>query len=186
MTTQPSRAVPEATDLTSPFWDAAREGRLAIQRCGACRYYNHPPKEACDNCLSTDLAFEDVCGRGRVWSWTVMHQKSVAGFEDAVPYLTALVELDEQPMLLLVTNLPGATPGEFQIGDPVHVTFEPLHPLSSQEEGAGGEVSPGLQLPQFVLDAAGQPAALPSGIGAPRSAELPSLGGGGTGGEAPP
>jgi len=139
MTAQPSRAVPAVTDLTRPFWDAAREGRLVIQRCADCRYYNHPPKEACDNCLSTSLAFEDVSGRGSVWSWTVMHQKSVAGFEDTVPYLTALVELDEQPMLLLVTNLPGATPDAFSIGDRVHVTFE--------------DMGDGLLLPQFELEA---------------------------------
>ena len=176
MTTQPSRAVPEVTDLTRPFWDAAKQGRLVIQRCGDCRYYNHPPKEACDNCLSTGLAFEDVSGRGSVWSWTVMHQKSVAGFEDAVPYLTALIELDEQPMLLLVTNLPGAVLATLKIGDRVLVTFEPL--------------SDGLHLPQFVPVYPGQPAAqgkaLPSRRSAPRSAELPSLGGGGTEGEAPP
>jgi hypothetical protein len=36
-----------------------------------------------------------------------MHQKSVAGFEDVVPYVSALVELDELPMLLLLSNLPG-------------------------------------------------------------------------------
>lgn len=44
----------------------------------------------------------DVCGLGMVWSFTVMHQQSVAGFEASVPYLTALVELDEQAMLLLL------------------------------------------------------------------------------------
>ena len=142
MTAQPSRATPAITDLTRPFWDAAKQGRLVIQRCGDCRYYNHPPKEACDNCLSTGLAFEHVSGRGRVWSWTVMHQKSVAGFDDAVPYLTALVELEEQPMLLLVTNRPGATLGAFSIGDPVHVIFE--------DNGV-------FVLPQFVLEDTNSP-----------------------------
>ena len=155
--TNPSRAVPDITDLTRPFWDAAREGRLVIQRCAACRRYNHPPRTACDACLSTDLAFEEVSGRGTVWSFTVMHQKSVAGFEDAVPYLTALVELDEQPLLLLVTNLPETDPASVRIGGRVHVIFEPLgdglmlpqfvlqndgRPLSSQGEGPGGEVTP--------------------------------------------
>jgi uncharacterized OB-fold protein len=149
-----SRAVPEVTDLTHSFWNAAREGRLVIQRCAACRHYNHPPRTACDACLSTDLNFEAVSGRGTVWSFTVMHQKSVAGFEDAAPYLTALVELEEQPLLLLVTNLPGADPASLRIGDRVHVVFEPLDPLSSQGEGAGREVAPGLMLPQFVQDPA--------------------------------
>jgi hypothetical protein len=65
-----------------------------------------------------------------------MHQKSVAGFEEAVPYLTALVELDEQPMLLMVTNLPGVAPEDVSIGLRVKVTFEAL------EDGN--------MLPQFV------------------------------------
>jgi uncharacterized OB-fold protein len=143
----PSRAVPDITDLTRSFWDAAREHRLVIQRCADCTHYNHPPRTSCDACLSTNLEFSEVSGRGRVWSFTVMHQKSVAGFEDAVPYLTALVELDEQPLLLLVTNLPGADAATLQIGDRVHAIFEPANPLSSQGDGAGGEVT----LPQFAL-----------------------------------
>jgi uncharacterized OB-fold protein len=136
--TTPSRATPEVTDLTRPFWDAAREGRLHIQRCGDCARYNHPPRTACDACLSTNLAFEAVSGRGNVWSFTVMHQKSVAGFEDSVPYLTALVELDEQPLLLLVSNLPGADPATLKIGARARVIFEPL--------------ADGSMLPQFALD----------------------------------
>jgi uncharacterized OB-fold protein len=55
-----------------------------------------------------------------------MHQKSVAGFEENVPYVTALVELDEQPMLLLLTNLPGVAPTSITIGDRVRFDFERL------------------------------------------------------------
>ena len=126
MTAEPSRAVPAVTDLTRPFWDAAKEGRLAIQRCQACGYFNHPPRPLCDRCLSDSLSFEDVSGGGAVWSFTVMHQKSVAGFEESVPYLTALVELDEQPMLLLPTNLPSVASRDVKIGERVRVTFLPL------------------------------------------------------------
>ena len=133
----PTRARPVITDLTRPFWDAAAEGRLAIQRCSSCGYWNHPPRDACDACLSESLSFEPVSGEGTVWSYSAMHQESVAGFEEEVPYLTALVELDDQPMLLLVTNLPGATPQSVRIGQRVRVTFEPL----------GDELS----LPQFTV-----------------------------------
>lgn len=122
----PSRAVPMVTDLTRPFWDAAKEGRLVIQRCDDCAYYNHPPKPRCDSCHSGSLSFAEVSGRGTVWSFTVMHQQSVAGFEGTVPYVTALVELEEQPMLLLTTNLPGTAAADVRIGAPVRVDFEPL------------------------------------------------------------
>jgi uncharacterized OB-fold protein len=124
--TSPSRATPLVTPLTEPFWQATKDGHLAIQRCDDCGYYNHPPKPACDQCQSTNLSFADVSGLGTVWSFTVMHQKSVAGFEDVVPYVTALVELDEQPMLLLLTNLPGVEAEDVRIGTRVHVTFEAL------------------------------------------------------------
>jgi uncharacterized OB-fold protein len=111
-------------ELTRPFWEAARHGRLAIQRCQTCAFYNHPPKPLCDRCQSSELHFEVVSGLGRIWSYSVMHQKSVAGFEKNVPYATALVELDEQPMLLLLTNLLGVAPTSITIGDRVQVDFE--------------------------------------------------------------
>ena len=132
----PARALPAVNELTQGFWDAAREGRLRIQRCQSCGYYNHPPRALCDRCLSSGLHFEDVSGRGSVWSYTVMHQKSVAGFEESVPYLTALVELEEQELLLLVTNLPGIAPAEVRIGQRVRLTFE--------------QMQDGTALPQFV------------------------------------
>jgi uncharacterized OB-fold protein len=65
-----------------------------------------------------------------------MHQGSVAGFEGSVPYLTALVELEEQQLLLLVTNLPGVAPESVAVGQRVSVTFEAL--------------GNGLALPQFA------------------------------------
>ncbi len=126
MTAEPDRALPAVTELTRPFWEAANDGRLAIQRCQACGYYNHPPKPLCDRCQSGDLKFEDVGGDGTVGSFTVMHRKSIAGFHDSVPYVTALVELDEQKHLLLVTNLPGVNAAGVKIGMRVRVSFQRL------------------------------------------------------------
>jgi uncharacterized protein len=124
MTSEPDRALPAVNELTRPFWEAAAAGRLVIQRCSACGYFNHPPKPLCDRCLSPELRFEQVSGSGTVWSYTVMHQQSVAGFEQSVPYVTVLVELDEQPMLLMVTNLPGTSAEEIRIGARVQVGFQ--------------------------------------------------------------
>jgi uncharacterized OB-fold protein len=53
-----------------------------------------------------------------------MHQKGVAGFEDSIPYVTALVELVEQPLLFVLTNLPGLNPSQLCIGDAVHAVFD--------------------------------------------------------------
>jgi uncharacterized OB-fold protein len=78
-----------------------------------------------------------------VWSFSVMHQKSIAGFQESVPYVTALVELDEQPLLLMVTNLPGVEASDVAVGQRVRVTFQRL--------------TDEIALPQFVANTSPSP-----------------------------
>jgi uncharacterized OB-fold protein len=118
------KPVPVPDELSRPFWDAAKERRLVIQRCGSCGYYNHPPRRFCDACLAQELRFEPVSGRGVVYTFTVMHQRDVAGFEDDAPFINLVVELAEQPQLLMVSNLPFADRAKVSIGAAVEVAFE--------------------------------------------------------------
>lgn len=124
--TEPNRPLPLPDELTRPFWEAAAERRLVVQRCAACGFWQQPPAPLCQRCAGTDLAFQPVSGRGRVYTYTTMYQKSVAGFEEAVPYVNLVVELDEQPLLLLLSDLPAAAADWVHIGARVEVTFEPL------------------------------------------------------------
>jgi uncharacterized OB-fold protein len=114
-----------------------QERRLVVQRCQACSYYNHPPRPFCDACLSQDLKFEPVSGRGQVYTVTVMHQRDVAGFENEAPFVNIVVELAEQPLLLMVANVIDAERTRVQIGAPVEVWFE--------------ERADGVIVPQFRL-----------------------------------
>jgi uncharacterized OB-fold protein len=118
------KPVPAPDELSRPFWEAAKERRLMIQRCGSCGYYNHPPRPFCDACLGQELRFEPVSGRGVVYTFTVMHQRDVAGFEEDAPFINLVVELAEQPKLLMVSNLPIAERANVRIGAPVQVDFE--------------------------------------------------------------
>jgi uncharacterized protein len=131
-----AKPIPVADETSTPFWTAAREHRLVIQRC-ECGYYNHPPRAVCDACLSQTLKFVPVSGRGTIYSFTVMHQRDVGGFEGEAPFVNLVVELDEQPMLLMVANVPGAERERVRIGARVEVWFE----------NRGGETV----LPQFRL-----------------------------------
>jgi uncharacterized OB-fold protein len=124
MAARREKPVPVADELSQPIWDAAREHRLVVQRCAECGYYNHPPRPACDRCSAERLEFAPVSGRGTIFTFTVMHQPSVAGFEDEVPYVNIVVELEEQPMLFMVANLPHAELDKIRIGRPVEVWFE--------------------------------------------------------------
>jgi len=118
------KPIPVPDDLSRPFWDAARDHRLVLQRCASCGYYNHPPRLACDACLSQQLRFEPVSGRGTIYTFTVMHQRDVAGFESEAPFINLVVELAEQPRLLMVSNLPLAERDRVRIDAPVEVIFE--------------------------------------------------------------
>ncbi len=118
------KPIPAPDDLTRPFWDAARARRLVAQRCAACGYYNHPPRNFCDACLGRELAFTPISGRGVVYTFTVMHQRDVAGFESEAPFIAMVVELVEQPMLLMVSNLPIGERDRVRIGAPAEVWFE--------------------------------------------------------------
>jgi uncharacterized OB-fold protein len=53
-----------------------------------------------------------------------MHQRDVAGFEDDAPFINIVVELAEQPKLLMVSNLPLDQRARVTIGAPVEVYFE--------------------------------------------------------------
>jgi uncharacterized protein len=119
-----AKPIPVADEISAPFWNAAKEQRLTIQRCRSCGYYNHPPRNFCDACLKQDLALVPVSGRGKIYSFAIMHQRDVAGFENDAPYLNIVVELEEQPMLLMVANLPITERDRIKIDAPVEVAFE--------------------------------------------------------------
>jgi uncharacterized protein len=118
------KPVPAANENSRSFWEAAIERRLVVQRCAACGYFNHPPRAYCDACLSQQLKFETVSGRGQIYTFTLMHQRDVAGFENEAPFINIVVELDEQPRLLMVSNLPISERERVRVGAPLEVWFE--------------------------------------------------------------
>lgn len=131
---RPLRA-PEATPETQAFWDAAREGRLLIKRCGSCGETHYPPRGPCPFCHAPETGWEEAKGTGSVYSFSVMRRGPGA------PYAIAYVELDEGPRML--TNIVAGTgesgpPDALAIGDVVCLTF------TETEEG-------GAPVPFFTL-----------------------------------
>lgn len=137
--TAPERPRPVLDELSRPFWEAAGRGELAIQLCGDCDSYQHPPRPICQRCTSSSFVYAPVSGRGRVHSYTTNHQRNVAGFEDAVPYVNLIVELEEQSGLYLLSDLPAGEGDWVEIGAAVVVAFELF-------QDAQGEA---IALPQF-------------------------------------
>jgi uncharacterized OB-fold protein len=119
--------VPVPDDITAEFWEAARQGVLKIQRCGDCGAYQQPPGALCGQCASAGLRFEQVSGQGTVYAYTETRSGARhPAFAAKAPYLVGLVELAEQPGLLMHTNFPGASLEMLHTGAPVTVEFERL------------------------------------------------------------
>lgn len=118
--------VPAPNELTSAYWNGAREHKLVIQRCRSCSRWQHWPEPVCSNCLSFDLGFEAVGGRGVVYSYEIATQAFHPAFATRLPFVIAVVELTEQPNLKLVTNLVNFAQDSIEVGAPVEVTYQQL------------------------------------------------------------
>lgn len=119
MTAMTDIPLPQPTELSRPFWEAANEGRLTLQRCDACGHYRWTPQILCTNCLAEPFTWVDVSGRGRLYSYTIVHRAPLAGFE--IPYVLAVVELEEGPLML--TRLVDSPIEKLAVEAPVEVAF---------------------------------------------------------------
>ncbi len=120
MTTE--RPVPVVNADSKPYWDAARAGRLVLQRCVDCRALRFYPRHVCPRCWSADVEWVEVSGRGRVHSFTVIHRPPSPAFAAHVPYVVALVDLEEGPRMM--ANIVGDDAFDVRIDDAVTVVFE--------------------------------------------------------------
>lgn len=109
------------SEVTAGFWEATARGQLAIQRCAACRRFQHPPRAVCGGCGGTDLAFTTVSGRGTLYSHTVVERAFLPELRPLVPYAIGLVDLAEGPRLMAGLRI---APDRLAIDLPVVATFE--------------------------------------------------------------
>ena len=116
--------IPRPNPDTAPYWDAARAGRLELQRCTPCDRLVWYPRRRCHRCGSDDLRWETLSGAGEVHAFTVVHRTADPSLADAVPYVVALVDLAEGARLM--TNIVDIEPGEVRIGTAVQVRFRML------------------------------------------------------------
>jgi uncharacterized OB-fold protein len=115
------RIPPPVTGVSRPFWTGGAQRQLLILWCGTCERWAHPPRQTCPGCAGA-LAPRAVSGRGTVFTFTINHH----AFNPAVPvpYVIAIVELEEQRGLRFTTNIVGCDPEAVRIGMPVQVDFE--------------------------------------------------------------
>jgi len=118
----PSKPLPPVTPDMVEFFEGAKRGQLMIQKCASCGELRFPAYEICSKCNSSRSSWAPVSGRGKVYSFNIMHQIYHPGFAAEVPYAVVVVKLEEGAKF--ISNLIGIKPHDIKCGMPVEVVFE--------------------------------------------------------------
>jgi uncharacterized OB-fold protein len=134
-----TKLAPKLTPVNRPFWEGCNRQRLMLQRCvaEACGRYVFYPRICCPHCGSGELAWEQVSGKARVRSFTVVHHPLNEALLADAPYIFAAVTLEEGPTMYTRLDVdPSSTDG--LMDHPVEVVFK-------------NDQVPGQQMPFFRL-----------------------------------
>ena len=125
-----TKPLPNITPEAKPFWDAAAQNKLVMQRCQDCLAWVWTPRPLCNECGSERIDWTPMSGKGTVYSFTVIRQvvgrAASKAFEPDIPYVVAWIDLDEGPRM--ISNVVGCPVDDVKLGMPVAVVFEQQSP----------------------------------------------------------
>jgi len=120
------KPIPRPYQDSQAYWDAAKEKRLLLQHCRDCGKPQFYPRGVCSHCLGSALDWVEASGRGKVHTFTVCHRAPHPGFAADLPFVIAVIELDEG--VRMMSNIVGCDPKTVRIDMPVKVVFEAATP----------------------------------------------------------
>ncbi len=96
---------------------AAAEGRFVLQVCKECGATQYPPREACYQCLSPALHWQDQTGAGELLAETTLAHSNDLYFRERLPWRLGMVRLDAGPSVMVhLHGEVGAAPGRVRVG----------------------------------------------------------------------
>ena len=129
------KPLPIIDEDSRPYWEAAKRHELMMPRCNDCGKFVFYPRIHCPHCKGTSLTWQKLSGRGTIYSYTVPRVPITPAYKDSVPYVVALIDLDEGPRMM--ANIIDCDPEQVSIGARVEVVFQ--------------DVTDEVTLPQFRL-----------------------------------
>ena len=119
------KPLPLANEDSQEYWEACKRGELCLQKCAGCAHVRFPPAALCPRCLSESFAWEAMSGRGKVYTWIVVHRPQHPAFFEDAPYNVAIVELEEG--VRTHSSIVGCANEELRVGMPVEVVFDKVN-----------------------------------------------------------
>jgi len=106
------------------YWEKAKAHELWLRKCNQCGNAYFYPRNICPNCYSDDVTWIQASGKATLHAFSIVERGPAPAFRESVPYVAALVDLDEGPRM--PTNLVSVEVDDahIKIGMPLEVTFE--------------------------------------------------------------
>jgi len=117
-----NKPLPLVNADTMVFWEGCRKHEFRIQRCDDFGHLRWPPSFLCPRCLSKETQWITASGRGVVYSYVIYDAADDPAFRDSLPYVVALVALEEGPHFL--TNIVGCAPHDVFCGMAVATSWD--------------------------------------------------------------
>jgi uncharacterized OB-fold protein len=114
--------LPTPDEETEAFWAGANERTLLVKHCNACGEHHFYPRPFCPRCWSTDVEWFEASGRATLYTWSVVHVNDLPPFHERVPYVAALVDLEEGPRMM--SNVVDCEFDALEAGMALEVVFE--------------------------------------------------------------
>lgn len=126
MTEERKKTPPYPSPESRPYWEAAKRGELMIPYCPSCRQFFFYPRPFCPCCFSWDVEWRRSTGRGTLYTFAIQYQPLNPEWAEDVPYVTALVDLEEGVRVFTLLVECDPNPEKIYCGMPVEATFERL------------------------------------------------------------
>ena len=116
------KPLPVVNDDNRQYWEYCKKHELRMQKCLGCGHVRFPSSIICPACHALEAEWTILRGKGIVYSYVIYRTAYHPAFQDQIPYVVAIIQLDEGPRM--ESNIIGCKIEEVKINIPVEVCFE--------------------------------------------------------------
>lgn len=126
MTQAYKKPIPSPQGESDHYWQKAKEGELWLRKCNACGEAYFYPRDISPCCFSRDTTWIKASGKATLFTYGIVERAPHPGFVEDVPFVTAIVELEEGPTMPTNIVMEDPTPEKLKVGMPLEVVFEEI------------------------------------------------------------
>ena len=126
MTTGYNKPVPVPQVESDFYWEKCKEHELWLRYDNDAEQAYFYPRDISPITFSRNTSWVQASGKATLFTYAIVHRAPHPGFVGDVPFVTAMVELEEGPIMPTNIVMDDPTPEKLQIGMELEVVFEDI------------------------------------------------------------